>query len=201
MDVQIVAAAPAEAGSLGGLIAEAFADLPPSRWLVGDPDQWSKIGPEYFGMFVAHALAGHGTVYTTEDRAAVAVWFDNTGQPPQPPASYEARLPQICGAFTARFLAFDEAMEHTHPTAPHHHLAFLAVRPDRQRGGLGSALLRRHHAWLDEHGTAGYLEAATLSLCDLYAAHGYQPLGEPVAPLGDPLMWPMWRAPGNTSTG
>lgn len=193
--MDIIPATAADADELGALIAEAFADLPPSRWLVGDPADWRAVADPYFAMFVEHALAGAGAVDTTVDRAAVAVWFDNASQEPRPPDDYDARLARICGRYTPRFLAFDEELEKAHPGAPHHHLAFLAVRPARQRAGLGSALLRRHQEHLDEHGIAGYLEAASRSLPSFYARHGYQPLDTLVAPEGTPLMYPMWREP------
>jgi GNAT superfamily N-acetyltransferase len=36
----------------------------------------------------------------------------------------------------------------------HHHLAILAVRPDRQGQGTGTALLAAHHGTFDWHGIA-----------------------------------------------
>ncbi|GAB3958082.1 hypothetical protein GCM10027614_74860 [Micromonospora vulcania] len=81
-----------------------------------------------------------------------------------------------------------------HPHTDHHHLAFLATRPDRQGQGLGTALLEHHHAWLDEAGMPGYLEASSPRSRDLYARNGYR-TGEPFrVPDGTPF-WPMWREP------
>ena len=48
-----------------------------------------------------------------------------------------------------RFRALDELFEDSHPQEPHHHLALLAVEPSLRGRGLGTALLRHHHASLD----------------------------------------------------
>ncbi|HEX5493068.1 MAG TPA: GNAT family N-acetyltransferase [Mycobacteriales bacterium] len=87
-----------------------------------------------------------------------------------------------------------------HPSEPHHYLAFLAVRPERQGAGLGSALLRHHHARLDRTGVAAYLEASSPRSRELYLRHGYRPRGEPfTVPDGTPF-WPMWRTPSAGGT-
>ena len=115
------------------------------------------------------------------------------------PADYQARLAAATAPWTARFLAFDQALDRNHPAGiPHHHLAILAVRPDRQGQGTGTALLRAHHQVIDRDGGApAYLEAADLRSCHLYERHGYVLLpGAPFRlPDGGPAMWPMWREP------
>ena len=84
-----------------------------------------------------------------------------------------------------------------HPAGPaHSHLAILGVRPDRQRQGLGTALLLARHRVLDRDGTPGYLEAADWATRRLYQRHGYADLGQPIQLPGGPMMYPMWREPG-----
>ena len=74
------------------------------------------------------------------------------------------------------------------------HLAILAVRPDRQGHGTGSALLRAHHAGLDRDSIPAYLEASDLRTRRLYLAHGYADCGGPLAFPGA-VMYPMVRPP------
>ncbi|MEV4544128.1 GNAT family N-acetyltransferase [Micromonospora echinaurantiaca] len=184
---------PAETALVAGRIAEAFLVLDATRWLVPDAGRRQAVLARNFEILVDHAMR-HGLVYGTEDRDAVAVWFPSVGEPVPPPVDYAARLAAACGEWTERFAHLDELFAANHPHPDHHHLAFLAVRPARQGQGLGTALLRHHHAWLDAHGVPGYLEASSELSRDLYARHGYR-VAEPFRlPDGTPF-WPMWRDP------
>ena len=83
-------------------------------------------------------------------------------QPARPPATPPgsapppARGPTGSGPSTPRSTG--------HPAGvPHHHLAMLAVRPDRQGRGTGTTLLGRYHEILDRDvGVPAYLEASDL---------------------------------------
>lgn len=190
--VEIVGAGRGDAEAVTAVIAEAFSSLAATAWLVPEPDQRLRILTGNFRIFVEHALE-HGAVLTTADRSAVAVWFPRDGEPLPEPADYDRRLAAAVDPWTERFQVLDALFEANHPAAPHHHLAFLAVRPDRQGGGLGSALLRHYHRRLDASGTAAYLEASSEQSRDLYLRHGYRPHGDPFTlPDGTPF-WPMWR--------
>ena len=191
----VVRAGEADAGVLSQVIAEAFFDLPASHWLIADPDARAKVYPPYFRIYVEHALAA-GEVYTTQDRAAVALWLSVADQPPDPPPGYLERLAAVTGPWLDRFLAFDEALERRHPPGPpHQHLALIAVHPDRQGAGIGTAMLAAHHALLDEKGTPAYLEAASPRTRDIYLRVGYNDLGPPIEFPDGPAMYPMWRPP------
>lgn len=192
--VHIVTAEPEEADVLAGLVAEAFADLELTHWLVPDPSARRRVLAANFRTIVEHALS-YGTVQATSDRTAVAVWLPATPVPDI--AGYDARLASACGEYTDRFRALDEAMHAAHPTTPpHEHLAFLAVTPLRQGEGLGSALLRHRHQALNAAGIPAYLEASSLRSRALYLRHGYRPHGGLFRPAPDAApMWPMWRNP------
>ncbi|SRR5690606_6346723 len=194
----IVRAEVQDAGWIADLIGEAFHPLAVACWLVPDPHERARILPRNFRIFVEHALA-HGVVYTTSDQAAVAVWFPLDGPPLPEPADYQQRLAAACGDATPRFQHLDELFEQHHPTEPHHHLGFLAVRPDRQRRGLGSSLLRHHHQQLDAAGTPAYLEATSDDACKLYERHGYRAMGPPFRLPDATPMLPMWRVPVSPS--
>lgn len=185
---------------LSQVTATAFYELPPSRWLVPDPDVRRQILPGYFRLVVEHAIA-HGIVYTTEDRAAVAGWLPAGQQPPAPPVAPDELLSAVTDPWTSRFLAFDAALAQHHPAigAHHHHLAMIGVRPDRQGQGLGTALLQAHHDLLDRTGLPAYLEAASLSTRGVYLRRGYADHGaRPMRlPDGTP-MYPMVRDPVET---
>jgi GNAT superfamily N-acetyltransferase len=192
---QVITPGPADTSVLAQVIAEAFHDLPPSRWLVADPAQRARIFPPYFALLVEHAMAA-GTVHTTPGRDAAALWLPVAAEGlAQPGGDYSGQLAQITGRAVARFVAFDTLLDQHHPTGtPHHHLAILAVRPDAQGQGIGTALLRAHHAALGHAGTPAYLEASSPRSHSFYLRHGYTGHGEPFyLPEGGPPMWPLWR--------
>ena len=205
----VIRADAADAIALSQVIAEAFLDLPPSWWLIADQAVRRQIFPEYFRIFVEAALAD-GIVQTIPDRTAVAIWLPSgTGEPSladdspaaDEPDGYVTRLTAVTQPWTSRFLAFDTAIESRHPVGPaHHHLAFLAVRPDRQGLGTGTALLLAHHQFLDRQANLpAYLEASAPRSREFYLRHGYVDLGPPnYLPDGGPPMYPMWRAPGGS---
>jgi GNAT superfamily N-acetyltransferase len=199
----MIRADPADTGTLSRVVADAFHGLAPSRWLIADPDARRQVFPGYFRLYVEHAMAS-GVVYTTTDRAAAALWIPIGADATSPPADYEARLRAASGSWTGRFLTFDAALDAHHPVGiPHHHLAILAVRPDRQGQGTGTALLRSYHEILDrEAGAPAYLEASDLRTRQIYLRHGYADHGPPIHLPDGPLMYPMWReCPGRAVTG
>jgi GNAT superfamily N-acetyltransferase len=191
---QMVRASDTDTGVLAGVIAEAFFSLAVCEWLIPDTAARRTCFPGYFGLYVEHALA-EGIAETTPDRAAVALWIPGTG-PGTPPEDYPRRLAVLTGPHLPNFQTFDQTLDRHHPAGTfHHHLAILAVRPDRQGQGIGTALLRAHHATLDQNGTPAYLEASSERSRALYLRHGYSDYGRPIhlSSDGPPLMWPMWR--------
>lgn len=182
---------------LADIISHALHPMKLSRWLVPDEFERARVFPAYFRIFVQHALE-HGIVHTTTDRAGVAVWLPRTAQPEPEIPDYQQRLQQACGPRTPFFQRLDRAMEIAHPTwRPYHHLAFLAVFPNRQRRGIGSALLAHHHGWLDEQKMPAYLQAGSPEARDFYLRFpGYHTTGlRPVNVDAYHPMYPAWRDP------
>lgn len=192
---EIIHAHAEDAGVLSAVIAEAFLDLPPSRWLIGDEASRRKIFPSYFRIFVEHALA-NGIVHTTPDRAGAALWIPVGEERPRVPDRYDERLREVTTPWTPRFTEFDTALDSCHLTGTvHHHLALLGVWPGAQGRGIGTALLHAHHHVLDEAGIPAYLEAASPRNRQLYQRHGYTDYGLTVHLAGGPEMYPMLREP------
>jgi ribosomal protein S18 acetylase RimI-like enzyme len=198
-ELGVVPADPSEAGTLAGLIADAFFALPPSIWLV--PAEHAHLRAtvmrDYFTIAVEHAFH-HGVVETVPNRSAVAVWFDNTTTYPKPD-NYELRRAAACGRFTERFVFLDDLLHSRHPARSHHHLAFLAVSPYTQGRGLGTALLRHRLKALDSAGVPSYLEAASQRLVGVYTKFGYQPGDQLHLAASGPPFTQMWREPPTTA--
>jgi GNAT superfamily N-acetyltransferase len=176
----VVRAREADVEVLSGVIADAFFPLAPCQWLIPDPAARREIFPSYFRMYVEHAMAD-GIVHTTPRRDAAALWIPLGTQLPNPPAGYLERLARVTGSWVNRFTVFDGALDAHHLTGTaHHHLAILAVRPNRQGNGIGTALLAAHHAVLDHHRVTAYLEASDERTRRLYLGHGYVDYGTPI---------------------
>jgi GNAT superfamily N-acetyltransferase len=187
-----------DAPAVAELMTEAFlhGDLAP--WLIPHLDTRARIYRPYFALLTEQAL-DHGHVEVAGDGtgvAAVAIWYPIAGGPPSAAADYDTRLAEITGPYVHRFIALDDAMHRHHPHDTwHHYLAFLAVHPDRQQHGLGSALLAHHHAELDATGTPSYLQATGSRNARLYARHGYRPRPSYRVSGDGPALHPMWRPP------
>ena len=193
LDATVVRADAADLDVLSLVIAGAFHDLAPSRWLIDDPAARREVFPGYFRIYVEHAMAS-GVVHTTPDRTAAALWIPVGEDGPAQPLDYDARLAVATRPWTGRFLAFDAALDRHHPAGvPHHHLAILAVSPQRQGQSTGTALLRAYHATLDKARVPAYLEASDLRTRQIYLRHGYTDHGRPIHLPDGPLMYPLWR--------
>ncbi|GGL13069.1 GNAT family N-acetyltransferase [Mangrovihabitans endophyticus] len=196
--IAVRAATPADFEVLSRLLAAAFlhGDLAP--WLIADVATRRRVYLPYFALHAEHALR-FGHVDLAGGECAAALWYLIDGRPPPDLPGYDRRLAEITGPHVARFRALDAAMHAYHPYRErHHYLAFLAVRPDRQRRGLGSALLAHHHSGLDAAATPAYLEATGPDNARLYARHGYRPRAE-YRIMGDgPVLMPQWRTPAPT---
>jgi GNAT superfamily N-acetyltransferase len=200
---QIRRATVADTAETAELIAAAFHELDVSAWLVPDPAERLRVLAADFRIFVDHAL-DHGEIHLIDDTTtpttghplAAAVWFPQTTGPTPPPKDYDTRLAAACGPATTRFQVLDQHFDDTHPESfPHHYLAYLATRPDRQSRGVGTTLLQHQHRNLDRDGIPAFLHASCARTRDFYQRHGYEPLGEPFHLPDGPPMWPQWREP------
>lgn len=194
-DHAIVRAGEADIDALAQVIAEAFFPLAVCRWLIPDGPARRAAFPAYFRLYLEHAIAD-GLVETTPGRDAAALWIPGDG-PAAPPQGYVQQLAAIIGPHLDRFLAFDQHLDQRHPIGTfHEHLAILAVRPDRQGQGVGTALLDARHADLEDQGIPAYLEASDERTRRIYLAHGYTDRDDGPIELTDQVrMYPMWRQP------
>jgi ribosomal protein S18 acetylase RimI-like enzyme len=184
-----------EIAAVGALVALSFNDLDANAYLVPPLTDRLRVMGDFFTLYTQHAYR-HGRVDVIDGDdglAATAVWFDRTQDMPEP-SEYASRMAVLAGPYLDRFEALDELFDKHHPVEPHWHLAFLAVHPDHQGTGLGSALMDLVHAEQDAAGTPEYLEATNEDNIRLYQRHGYHDMlpHEILLPDGTPF-FRMWR--------
>ena len=194
MSGPVTRATEADLNQLSHVIAEAFTDLAPSRWLIADRDERQQLFPGYFRLLAAHALAG-GVVHTTPGRDAAALWLPAGPGAPAGPGDYDQQLTTATGRRAGRFRFFEQTLDARHPAVAHWHLAILAVHPRAQNHGTGTALLRAGHQMTDADALPAYLEASDRRTRRLYLRHGYADHGMPLLLADGPLMYPMVREP------
>jgi GNAT superfamily N-acetyltransferase len=185
-------AGPADVDAAAARIADAFHPLALSAWLVADPGRRSHVLFEVLRVHLEFAVSS-GWVWLADNDNGVAVWLPGGIGPPP---GHDGRLAAAASVHAPRFRYLGEAFDGRRPRRSHLLLTFLAVAPQRQRHGIGSALLAWQHRALDRGGTPVYLEASSVASRRLYLRHGYRDYGPAVDLPGGPRLWPMIREPG-----
>ena len=91
-----------------------------------------------------------------------------------------------------RGAAMSRAMKTAHPHEKHFYLFFMAVDPQFQGMGLGSAILGATLKRIDEAGMPAYLENSNPRNMPLYARAGFAAQRD-ISPEGAPPLISMWR--------
>ncbi|MGC9670652.1 GNAT family N-acetyltransferase [Planosporangium sp. 12N6] len=196
-DIEIRPAAPDDAPALADLLGAAFMDDPVSRWIFESDDDRRRLNAAFFRPFVDGILAT-GVIHVADDHAGAALWLpvDVDAAPDGDDGLAEAIEQAIGPEYAKRFAVLDGLMSDAHPhDRDHAYLPFIAVRPDRQGTGVGTALLRHRFAELDPAGAPAYLEASSERSAELYARLGFRRLDYTLDLPDGPSLYPMWREP------
>ncbi|QQC91328.1 GNAT family N-acetyltransferase [Streptomyces alfalfae] len=199
MGVEIRRAGEGDRADVVRLLDEAFMGDPVSCWVFPGEEHRRRTHGAMMAAFFDMALA-EGYVDVTEDRAAAALWWsvpaggpDGEGQAEQ---DGPAQLRQAIDPENERVELIGRLTDASHPTdRAHQYLHMIAVRPDRQGEGLGTALVTAVLDRCDREGEHAYLEASNARSRDLYERLGFGFTGTPLDLPGGPRMWPMWREP------
>ncbi|MER5180481.1 GNAT family N-acetyltransferase [Streptomyces sp. NPDC002896] len=202
MGVAIRRAVESDRAAVTRLLDEAFQDDPVSCWVFPDADHRRRTHHKLMGAFLDIVLS-EGRVDLTEDGRAAALWLsvpagepeDHDGEDDGPAEMREAVDPdnervELVGRLTGA----------VHPTGrAHEYLLLIAVTPEHQGEGLGTALIGSVLDRCDREGLPAYLEASNARSRRLYERLGFAFTGRPVDLPDGPRMWPMWREPQATS--
>ena len=188
-------ARPDDAPRLDDVLADAFFDDPISVHLVPDASRRRDRLRLGMGHVLRTYIASNGA-WTTDDLEGVALWA-KPGDP-KPSALQQLKdLPTFARSF-GRHLpramrAFGTA-EKRRPHEDHWFLEIIAVQPDRQRHGIGAALLRPALTEIDRAGLPAFLVTSNPSNVPFYEKLGFAVDDE--YDIGPVHVWAMLRPPG-----
>jgi len=209
-----------DAAAITHILATGFREDPPLAWILTDRADRERLSPVFFQPFVDMVLTdGHG--YIAEDLSGAALWLDvdvhaetteDSGELREPttergtseaevqPDEFRQRFIDGLGSeYAKRFFILDELFSGSHPGHESHaYLLFIGVVPDRQCQGVGTALLNAGLGPVDQAIRPAYVEASTKRNAALYARHGFESMGEPIALPDGPSLYPMWRPPAGS---
>lgn len=182
--------------AVAAMLGRAFADDPGMRYIFPDDADRAKRLPRLFALLFDGDADGMRLVSGAADAATL---WRAPGHAATPLAAMIAQVPALIGALgTAipRALRLSAAIDAHFPVEPFWYLHVAGVDPARQGRGLGGAVIRAGLARSDASGVATYLETATQSNLGLYAALGFQLIGDWHVPRGGPQFWSMRRPVG-----
>ncbi|QEV20175.1 GNAT family N-acetyltransferase [Streptomyces alboniger] len=217
MGVAIRRAGEVDRDAVVRLLDEAFMRDPVSSWVFPGEEHRRRRHGALMGAFFDLAL-DEGYVDITEDGAAAALWWSvPAAVPSAAPGSGEgvnageqgsagaggsagedgpALLREAVDPENERVELMGRLADEAHPTdRAHQYLHMIAVRPDRQGEGLGTALVTAVLDRCDREGLHAYLEASSARSRELYERLGFAFTGAPLDLPDGPRMWPMWREP------
>lgn len=191
----------ATAAAARTLLARAYATDPLIRWLFPETEHRLDSSAAWLGLFVEHYLRGGGQVDIVGPAPLTALAAWRLPAPVRPVAA--PALPTLAGLLTAlvgtarasELGAALSALGALRPAGPYAYLHFLAVDPDEQGRGSGSALLRHGLARQAGTGLGAYLETTNPRNLEFYAAAGFTVQQTVALAAGGPTVWAMGRPP------
>lgn len=186
-----------DVGVLTDVLVRAFDDDPVANFMFrGDARRRAGLR-SFFSIQLRRHYLPHGHVYTTEDRAGVAVWGppERVRRPLVELVQLLPTAPYLLGRHAMAALSLLGEVDALHPHEPHWYLATLGTEPARQGTGVGSALLAAVLRRVDEEAMPAYLESSKERNVPLYARFGFEVVEELHPARGGPTMWRMWREP------
>ncbi|GAA1125192.1 hypothetical protein GCM10009630_23840 [Kribbella jejuensis] len=172
-------------------LTQALLDYPMTRACL-DPDGYLERLTQYHRLFVAGIGLPHGRVWVTDDVSAVAIWF-----PPDMPAKVFAphaeEFKQLAGSRADLTAEYGQAIALFHPRTPAWLLALAAVHPDRQRQGLGHAVISPGLAMADAANSPTFVETQDPANVGFYESFGFTVIAELELPHSGPMHYALYR--------
>ncbi len=178
-------------------MGRAFAPQPLTRWLLGPRNRCERAA-RLMALEMRRALP-YGLSFSTSGRKGAAIWY-----PPErnvniwQDALWALRAGAVVGVGLRSFAQMYAGLRLllAEPHEKMYYLSLLAVAPEWQGQGTGSALLKPMLARIDAEGMPAYLSTDTQGARRLYERHGFQVQYEIDVPGGGFLIDVMVRKSG-----
>lgn len=190
----------ADVAVVSTMLTRAFATDPVARFLFPSERTYARQLRRYFTWQLEHVFLTRGEAWTTEDLAGAALWMPPRAREVSPLEGLAqlAAATRLLGRRTWRAIRLLEQLERRHPKTTHAYLGTIGTDPDRQRSGIGTALMNVVLDRLDLERTPAYLESSREDNLSFYSRCGFAVTGEVGGPPSDlPRIWLMWREPRN----
>ena len=190
----------ADLDAVVGALVESHLDYVWEAWALPGPGRREKLTALVWHHVELIDLP-YREIWMHEDWAAAAVWRPE----PAAPVADEAveRMAEVArSVFGARLALIEEVdamVLARRPDEPHRFLGTMGVRPDRQRQGLGTALLQPVLEELDHAGAPACLETSSPGNVKFYGSLGFTVVAHlDDLPAEAPETWVMWRTPAGS---
>jgi len=189
-------ASQAEIDAVTETIALAFATDPTWGPALARVDGTTAHHLAYWRIFVEGALP-HGSVYLSDDGAAVAVWIppgEDEMTDVQEAALRLVVTENLTSAAQEAMFALWDRFDSNHPQSePHAYLSLLATHPDHRGRGIAQDLVRENLAAFDAEGLPTYLESTNPANDHRYERLGFAKIGEFAGSVDGSVVSTMWR--------
>ncbi len=167
------------------------------RWAIQGPDRRVRL-TTLVRQHVELIAIPSREIWMHDDGAGVAIWRAEPAGPT--PSDVLERVADVGRSVFGDRLELIEAVDAEvlahRPTEPHRFLGTIGIRPDRQRRGLGTALLRPVLDELDRTEVPACLETSAAGNLVFYGSLGFTVVAHLDQLPGDaPETWVMWRPP------
>lgn len=188
---------------IGQAFSHAFLNEPNFIYIIPNDDQRSKALQWFFGSFVVRLGMLYGEVFIPKNNGGGAIWIKPN------------RRVKFMGALQAGLLKmpfyfgfngikrsmklsnYVEKIREEYAPEQHWYLMALAVAPNLQGKGIGSALIHNILLRTDKENIACYLETFSQSGVNFYNKLGFEVLQKHQVPQEGPSFWSMGRKPAH----
>ncbi|MCX4969300.1 GNAT family N-acetyltransferase [Streptomyces sp. NBC_00654] len=172
----------------------AFADYPYTRYVIAADDHEGRIR-QFQELCLTRIGMPYGRVWVAEEGRAVAVWATPDQDPSPAFAEIGPLIGELAGDRAAAFEAAEQIVAPHRPQEPVWFLNTVAVAPEAQGRGLGSAVLAPGIEAAERAGHPAFLETSSERNVAFYERLGFKVTADVQLPDNGLRTWCMRRDP------